>query len=156
QVPQQARVVTPEPLVISELQGGRPVYGWLFTEEVETRRARTGRPYLHLKLRDQRGNEIVARQFDLAEEPPLQKGKVILLEGSVDEYQGKLSIKLKRVEVDETAPAHLFMLGTRRPLEYLEAEFQLLVSQVSLPGLCELLQCCFSPEVMARFRRWPA
>jgi len=155
---QPSKVVIPEPLVISELQVGRTISGWLLAVEVQMRPAKSGKLYLHLKLRDQRGNEIIARQFD----PPSmearspQAGKVVLLEGVAEEFQNKLNIRLSRAELDEAAPADLFILGTRQPIEHLEAEFHLLMSKVAYPGLSELLQCCFTPEVIAHFRKWPA
>ena len=117
-----------------------------------------GKPYLHLRLRDQRGSEIIARYFD----PPRtetrmpQESKVVLLEGSVEDYRGQIQIKLARAILDETLPIDLFILGTRRPIAQLEADFQQLLSRVDHPDLSELLQHCFRPEVMARFRRWPA
>ena len=155
---QPSKVVILEPLVISELQVGRTISGWLLAVEVQMRSAKSGKLYLHLKLRDQRGNEIIARQFD----PPSteargpQAGKVVLLEGVVEEFQNKLNIRLSRAELDEAAPADLFILGTRQPIEHLEAEFHLLMSKVAHPGLSELLQCCFTHEVIAHFCRWPA
>lgn len=155
---QLSKVVTPEPLVISELRVGQTVYGWLLAVEAQMRPAKNGKPYLHLKLRDQRGNEIIARQFN----PPCtetlrpQAGKVGLLEGVVEDYQSKLNIKLSRAELDESAPADLFIVGTRRPLVELKADFERLMNEVNHPDIYELLQRCFTSEIIARFSRWPA
>ncbi len=148
----------PEPLIISELKAGSTVYGWLLVVGWQTRIAINGKPYLYLKLGDPRGNEIVARQFDSPQMEALtpQEGKVVLVEGSVEEYRNQAQIKLVRIKMDESAPIDLFVLGTRRPLAQLETNFQRLRAEVEHPGLRELLDRCFTPELMTRFRRWPA
>lgn len=148
----------PGPLIISELRANSSVCGCLLAIEVQTRTTINGKPYLHLRLRDQRGSEIIARYFD----PPRiethvpQEGKVVLLEGTVEDYRGQIQIKLARATLDESLPVDLFILGTRRPIAQLEADFQQLMGKVDHPVLSELLQACFTPELMARFRRWPA
>ena len=76
----------PEPLIISELRVNARAYGWLFAAEVLTRKTSTGKPYLDLKLRDQRGNEITGRYFDppgIDAYLPLQ-GRVVEVEGLVE------------------------------------------------------------------------
>lgn len=148
----------PEPLIISELRSNSTVYGCLLAIEVQTRTTVKGKPYLHLRLRDQRGTEIIARYFDppRTETPMPQEGKVVLLEGTVEDYRGQIQIKLARAALDESVPIELFIVGTRRPGAQLEADFQQLMSKVDHPGLCELLQHCFTPELITRFRRWPA
>jgi 3'-5' exoribonuclease len=122
------------------------------------RKATTGKMYLELKLRDQRGNEITARHFDpsRSEAQLPQEGKVVLLEGFVETYRNALQMKLSRVETDETVAADLFIVSTRCPIIQLEADFEHLIDKVDHPGLRELLRSCFTPEVMERFRRWPA
>lgn len=86
----------------------------------------------------------------------IQQGKVILVKGSIEKYQNQIQIKLASAETDLSAPIDLFIPGTRRPVEQLEADFEAVINKVDHAGLCELLQRCFEPEVMARFRRWPA
>ena len=79
----------PEPIIISELGVNTEVRGWLLAQEVQNRTAKNGKQYRQLKLRDQKGNEITARQFDLPQrESNLpQAGKVVLIEGLVEEFQ---------------------------------------------------------------------
>ena len=55
------RELTPELIVISELLVNTTIFGWLFTAEVVQRKTNTGKLFLDLKLRDQRGSEIIAR-----------------------------------------------------------------------------------------------
>ena len=155
---QRDQTTAPAPLIISELKIGSSVRGWLLVTGLQTRLAVTGMPYLYLKLRDQRGNEIVARQFDPPRLEALapREGKVLLLEGIVEEYRNQPQIKLTRAEVDESASTVLFEPGTRRPVEELEARLQRFLNEVEDPGLRKLLRSCFTPEVIARFRRWPA
>jgi 3'-5' exoribonuclease len=158
QLIQRSKVANPEPLIISDLKVNSTVCGWLFATEVLTRKASTGKTFIDLKLRDQRGSEIVARYFD----PPsmdklaLQEGKVTLVKGSVEKYQNQIQIKLSFAETDESASADLFLPGSRRPITELEDNFNELMNKVDHLGLWELLDRCFSPEVMSRFRRWPA
>ncbi len=160
QLVQRSTSLKPEPLpiIISELQVNAEVRGWLFAEEVQTRPAKNGRPFRQLRLRDQRGNEIKANQFDLPriETRVPQKGKIVLVEGVLEEYQNKTQMKLTRAELDETAPADLFVVGTRRRIELLEDHFRKLMNKVHHSGLEALLLDCFTIEVTERFRRWPA
>src|SRR5258706_1146250 len=96
-VPKVSRA-RPELLSIHNLEVNTTVFGWLFAAKVQTRTASNRKTYLQLILRDQQGNEITARYF----EPPrldtfiLQEGKAILLEGSVEEYNNQVQIKLMR------------------------------------------------------------
>lgn len=132
--------------------------GWLFAEEVQNRTAKNGKPFRQIKLRDQKGNEIMARQFDLPhrEMRVPQVGKVVLIEGLIEEFQNNTQIKLTRAELDETAPLDLFVLGTRRNIDHLEDQFLKLMKKIQHPGLNALLLDCFTTEVMEQFRRWPA
>ncbi len=89
QLAKRNTLLKPEPIMISELQVHAEIRGWLFAEEVQVRTAKNGRPFRQLRLRDQRGNEIKARQFDLPAVETLapQAGKVVLIEGLIEEYQ---------------------------------------------------------------------
>ncbi len=158
QLAQRGTSLTPEPLLISELQVNADVRGWLFAIEVQTRQAKNGKPFRQLRLRDQRGNEIKAIQFDLPRLETLapQEGKAVLLEGVVEEYHNEIQIKLNNAEADESTSPDLFIVGTRRKIELLENRFQELMSKVNHPGLHRLLLDCFTTEVMERFRHWPA
>jgi 3'-5' exoribonuclease len=150
--------MTPEILIIGQLKVNSTIFGWLFAVEVISRKTNSGKPFLDLRLRDQRGSEIIARYFD----PPLletllpQEGKVVLLEGIVEEYRSLVQIKIMRVQNDETLPSDLFTLGTRCSIAQLEADFQRFIDRIDHPGLSNLLHNCFAGEVMERFRRWPA
>lgn len=134
------------------------VYGWLFAVDVQTRPARNGKPFRQLQLRDQRGNKIKAIQFDLPRAEPLvpKAGKVVLLEGVVEEYNNEIQIKLARAGLDDSVSPDLFVAGTRSNIELLEGHFKDLMSKICHPGLRMLLHDCFTPEVIERFRRWPA
>src|SRR5258708_259696 len=85
----------PEPLIISELRLNTIAYGWLFVAEVLTRKTSSGKPYLDLKLRDPRGNEIIGRYFDPPDvETQLpQEGKVLELEGLVEKFLNQTYIR---------------------------------------------------------------
>jgi hypothetical protein len=87
-----------EPITISDLHVNAEVHGWLFAVDVQNRTAKNGRPFRQLKLRDQKGNVITARQFDLPRIETLmpQKGKVVLVDGLIEEFQHTMQIKLFR------------------------------------------------------------
>ncbi len=155
---QRSTPFKPEPILISELHVNTEVRGWLFAEEVLNRTAKNGRHYRQLKLRDQRGNEITAMQFDLPHRETLepQGGKIILIEGLIEEFQNTMQIKLTHAESDETAPPDLFIIGTRRKREDLEDQFWKLLNKVQHPGLKALLLRCFTTDVLEQFHRWPA
>src|SRR5579872_3560187 len=152
------RELTPELIVISELRVNTTIFGWLFASEVIQRKTNSGKLFLDLKLRDQRGSEIIARYFDPPRQATLfpREGQVILLEGAVEEYRNQIQIKVIQTQPDETIPVDLFTQGTRCAIVQLEADFQHLNDKVDDLALHTLLDCCFSAEVMERFRRWPA
>ena len=155
---QRMRQVKPEVLNISSLQPNSTVCGWLFVVKLQTRTAANRKTYVQLTLRDQQGEEIIARYFDAprADTGTLQEGKVVLLEGVVEEYYSQRHMKLFRVEVDESVPVDIFTIGTRCAIAQLEEDFERLIEKVDHVGLSKLLRRCFAPEVMERFRRWPA
>ena len=148
---------TPALLTISEMNVNSSIFGWLFAAEVTSRKTNSGKLFLDLRLRDQRGSEIIARYFD----PPRleahlpQEGRVVLLEGIVEEYRGQMQIKLIRVQNDDLIPVDRFTLGTRCSIIQLEADFQHLIDKVDDTSACPLAYC-FTPDVMEHFRRWPA
>jgi 3'-5' exoribonuclease len=148
----------PESIIISDLGVNTEVRGWLLAVEVQNRTAKNGKQYRQLKLRDQRGNDITARQFDLPqrESNVPQAGKVVLIEGLIEEYQNTMQIKLTRAELDETAPLELFVVSTRHKIDELEDQFWNLMKKVQHPGLEALLHDCFTNDVIVQFRRWPA
>jgi len=158
QTSQKQQEMAPELLVISELKVHTSIFGWLFAVEVISRKTNTGKLFFDLRLRDQRGSEIIARYFDppRAESQQPQEGKVVLLEGVVEEYRNQVQIKLLRAQADESIPADLFTLGTRCSIVQLEADFQHLIDKVDHAGLSTLLHNCFAPPTMEKFRRWPA
>src|SRR5215471_12388362 len=123
---QGGTALAPELLIISELQLNINIYGWLFAVDVQTRQARNGKPFRQLQLRDQRGNKIKAIQFDLPRTEPHvpEAGKVVLLEGVVEEFNNEMQLKLTRAELDDTVSPDLFVVGTRRSIELLEEHFQ--------------------------------
>ncbi len=148
----------PEPLIISELRVNARASGWLFAAEVLTRKTSMGKPYLDLKLRDQRGNEITGRYFD----PPgteaylSLQGKVVEVEGVVEKFLNQVYIRLFHARIDESVPIELFQVGTRHSLSQLQDIFRQFINKVHDPGLHALLLRCFSSELLARFYRWPA
>ena len=148
----------PEPIIISDLEVNMEVRGWLLAEEVQNRTAKNGKQYRQLKLRDQRGKDITARQFDLPQREinVPQTGKVVLIEGLIEEYQNIMQIKLTHAELDETAPPALFVISTRHNINELEDQFWDLMNKVQHPGLQALLHDCFTNDVIEQFRRWPA
>ena len=148
----------PEPIKICDLVANTEVRGWLLVEEALIRTTKNGKPFRQLKLRDQLGNEITARQFELpsGEINVPQEGKVVLIEGLVEEYQHTTNIKLTKVVLDDSAPQDLFVVGTRHNIDELEKRFWKLVNVVQQPGLQALLRDCFTNEVIEQYRFWPA
>ncbi|GAC1378680.1 MAG: HD domain-containing protein [Ktedonobacteraceae bacterium] len=155
---QRVKQTKPELLNINTLQVNSTVFGWLYAVKVQIRTAANRKTYLQITLRDQLGNEIIARHFDTSRSDTLalQEGKVILLEGAVEEYCNQLQMKLFRAETDESVPLDIFTIGTRCAIAQLETDFEHLIDKVDHRGLNKLLRCCFSSEVMERFRKWPA
>src|SRR5258706_4658909 len=155
---QHGTTPSPEPLIIRELQLKFAVYGWLLATEVQVRKTINGKPFVDLTLRDPYGSEIIGRYFDPPENEALipREGSVVLVEGVVDKFNNRVHIRLTRASTDETVPSHLFLPGTRYPIAQLEQHLQYLLDKVHNPGLHNLLERCFTPEVIARYSRWPA
>ena len=63
-----------------------------------------------------------------------QEGKIVFLEGTVEDFRGQIQIILARAMLDESLPIDFFVLGTRRPTAELEADFQQLIGKVDHPG----------------------
>lgn len=147
-----------EPIIISDLKANTEVRGWLLAGEVQNRTTKTSKQYRQFKLRDQKGNEITARQFDLPlrEINTPQAGKIVLIEGLIEEFRDTMHIKLTRAELDETGPLDAFIVSTRHGIDQLEHQFWDLMNKVQHPGLHALLHTCFTNDVIAQFRRWPA
>ncbi|MGZ6367657.1 MAG: 3'-5' exoribonuclease YhaM family protein [Ktedonobacteraceae bacterium] len=152
------RSSNPEPIIINDLVLNTEVSGWLFAEDVQNRTTKNGKQYRQLKLRDQRGNDITARHFDLPQKEinVPQAGKVVMIKGVIEEYQNNIQLKLTHAELDETAPLDVFVVRTRRNLDELEGQFWVLANTIQHPGLQALLQQCFTNDVIEQFRRWPA
>ena len=148
----------PGPIKICELVVNAEARGWLLVEEALMRTAKNGKQFLQLKLRDQLGNKITARQFELVSGeinvPP--EGKVVLIEGLVEVFQNTTNIKLTKAVLDESAPQDIFVMGTRQNIDELEEQFWKLVDKVQQPALQALLRNCFTQDVVRQFRRWPA
>ncbi|HLH63006.1 MAG TPA: HD domain-containing protein [Ktedonobacteraceae bacterium] len=148
----------PEPLRIRDFLVKSAIFGWLFATEVQMRKANNGKLFLDLTLRDQLGHEITGRYFDPPGNEALlpRESTVVLLEGIVEKFNNQVYIRLSQAMTDETAPSELFLPATRHPLAQLERNLQQLIDKVYHPDLHDLLESCFTPEVVARFRRWPA
>src|SRR5258708_5658622 len=122
------------------------------------RKTNSGKPYVDLKLRDPRGNEIIGRYFD----PPgieaqmQQEGKVVELEGMVEKYLNQTYIRVLHARVDEAVPLDFFQVGTRHSISQLQETLRQFMNKVYHPGLHTLLLRCFSTDELARFYRWPA
>lgn len=155
---QHGTTPSPEPLTIRDLQLKSAVYGWLLATEVQVRKTINGKPFVDLTLRDPHGSEIIGRYFDPPDNEAFipREGSVVLVEGVVDKFNNRAHIRLTRASTDETVPSHLFLPGTRHPIAQLEQHLQHLLDKVSHTGLHDLLDRCFTPEVIARYSRWPA
>jgi 23S rRNA maturation-related 3'-5' exoribonuclease YhaM len=147
----------PGPIKICELVVNTQVRGWLLVEEALTRTAKNGKQFLQLKLRDQLGNKITARQFELVSgeiNVPVE-GKIVLIEGLVEEFQNTTNIKLTKAVLDDIAPQDIFVVGTRQNIDELEKQFWKLVDKVQQPALQALLRNCFTKDIVEQFRHWP-
>src|SRR5205823_12769509 len=82
--------------------------------------------------------------------------RVVEVEGLVEKYQNQVYLKLIYASIDESVPIDLFQVGTRHSIPQLQETFRQFTGKVSHGGVHELLDRCFSPEILARFSRWPA
>ena len=85
-------------LFIDQISTGQKIQDFFLIQKKESSRARNGRPYLALTVLDRTGY-MEARVWDNAEKwsKNFNKGEVVHLEGYSTEYNGKVQLKVDKI-----------------------------------------------------------
>ncbi len=143
-----------------KLPVGSQFSGYYVIEYVEIKKHRTGEPFLRLVLSDKTGtfNALWWKPPKDADLTQFQKGDVVFVSGTVEEFQGNFQPKLKEVrkaQEGEYDPSK-FICESRYPLQEQFEELLLKVDSIGNPYLRELLEKFFyDDEFVELFLRAP-
>ncbi|MFN8222682.1 MAG: HD domain-containing protein [Gaiellales bacterium] len=123
---------------ISELAADRTVEGVYAVARKQRRTTRGGKPYLVLELVDPSGR-IEARIWDDVEllDRRFAEGDAVHVLGNVEQFEGRLQVRVRTLETTETDPTTLAPAMRRDPEELL-GFLEFLVAEINHPGLAEL------------------
>lgn len=142
---------------IRELQAERTVEGVYAVARKQRRNTRGGKPYLILELVDPSGR-VEARIWDDVEllDKRFDEGAAVRVLGQVEQFEGRLQIRVRTLEAADTDPATLAP-ALRRDADELEGFLEFLASEISHGGLATLTQGLLTDAaVLAGFRSLPA
>jgi 3'-5' exoribonuclease len=144
-------------VTIAELAEDRVVEGTFAVARKQRLRTRGGSPYLALELVDPSGR-IDARVWSDVDplDKRFSKGDAVRVLGRVERFRDRLQLEVRSLEPAEADPATL-VPESRRDLEELDGFFEFLASEISHPGLRELLgRFVGDADFRARLRTLPA
>jgi len=144
--------------LIADMRTGMTVEGLFAVMQAATRPTKSGQPFLTLELRDHTGH-IRAVGWEHAHLiDQLGTGKVIWLEGTVDEYQGDPQIRLTDLRVTTgDSPPEFFVPAGPQDREMLKARLDRVLGEVKTPCLSELLDRIFGDaDLLGAYLRAPA
>ncbi len=145
---------------VKDILDGDPVTGVFLCSESSLAQARTGKPYLRLKLQDRTGN-LECRVWNDADRiaARFKTGDYVRVEGLAEEYRGDLQVKLNavdRVDENDVNPSD-FLPSTRCDVDWMWNRLRELVGGMKDPYLRELLNRLLDdPDFAGKFREAPA
>lgn len=145
---------------LSELITGESVNHYLLVNKIEIRTTKTKKEYLSFEFSDSSRSvnanmwDNIGNLIDL-----IQQGKVVLVIGTMSEYQGTPQIKLSNVrpvnENDNVTPRD-FLPKSKRDLSLMQKEFKDRINKITNPFLKELTTSIFNKENFDQFSIAPA
>ncbi|MBM4438081.1 MAG: HD domain-containing protein, partial [Actinobacteria bacterium] len=145
---------------VADVRPREPVASPFLVGAVDRRASRTGEPFLHLSLRDSRGDAIPARFFRVpaAVAEAIRAGETYDVEGDGDDWGGTLQIKvrtMRRSEVQWDATAML-PRASKDPADLL-AIIQQAAAALGSPAIRRVVEHVLASEpVASRLATWPA
>jgi 3'-5' exoribonuclease len=137
-------------LFISDLKAGSAVSGQFFLRAVSKRRTKAGQPYLTLELSDKSGI-IDARCWDAETEAArtLREGVFVQVEGSVENYRGRLQIRLAGISLVDAEEIDMqdYLPASYRDRDEMAGYLQYFLSEIYDPDLLQLLESFFGDAV---------
>jgi 3'-5' exoribonuclease len=117
--------------------------------------ARTGEPYMRLRLADPAGRVLPARRFACPDPPP-PSGAVVRVAGVADAFNGVLSLRLTACAPDADATPAAFWPRVPPSRAVGESDLAALMARHLDPPLRALADACLPPAERARFLAAPA
>lgn len=141
---------------ISEMKRGQNIQGCYLIKDVLVRNDRNGRDYLHLTLSDRTG-EIDAMLWGSTPEQHEQftKGTIVGVKGGVQEWQGKLQVRIEEIWKDSNLSLEEFLQGPPKEVEMLWMEVMAHVDEVEDNQLRNVLTAILE-DYKKEFMMWPA
>lgn len=143
------------PLRCCEWNVHAEVQGHAWVSSAKAAIAKNGNPYLVFTLHDGDGVPFDAKQFSSVEEPP-EAGTVLLIQATVDDYDGPLSLKIATWQIAPSIPAHHFLPWMPAERRASMADLDALITGISDEPLRSLVEAVFDDDARARFAVHPA
>ncbi len=143
---------------IRELEAGRTVEATFAVARKDRRTARNGRPWLSLELVDPTGR-IHASVFQDVEllDRRFAEGDAIRVLGQVERFDGRLTIRVRTLELAEDADPASFSPTLRRDADELDGFLDFLAAEIAHPGLAATVAALLEDnEIREALRRLPA
>ncbi len=143
-----------------EIKAGEDILHFLVADKVELKKAKSGKPYLNLELRD-RSSTIPAKMWDNAEEifSKINQGTIVKTAGKMEEFNGAPQIiieKIRPVEAADNVSFEDFLAKSSRDLTEMTDELNGFISSIKNLYLKKLLKSIFTGDNLKKFQRAPA
>ncbi|MDP4115691.1 MAG: HD domain-containing protein [Bacteroidota bacterium] len=142
-----------KPLI--ETPKGNSFTQFLLVKKAEIKEAKTGKEYLQLELFDSY-TSLTAFMWDNFDDikNSIQAGKVVKVEGMMDEYNGNTNIKIKRLRIatepDGVDPAD-FLPKSKKDISFMQKQFTDRIDALKNTYLKTLMQNIFTEDILDKF-----
>ncbi len=145
---------------LSKLKAGEKLNHFLIVTKVEERITRTNKPYLNLELRD-KSMQFPAKLWDDIEskKPFLQEGKIVKLNGLLEDYQGSLQIKINSfspAKESDNVNSSDFLPKSDRDFQTMERELTNRLNNIDNEYFKKLIKNILSDETYKSYVHVPA
>jgi 3'-5' exoribonuclease len=145
---------------LNEFSIGDELVIFLIVSKCEVKTSKTGKLFLNLELRD-KSSALPSKIWDNAEEysKKLKEGTVVKVAGLIEDFNGAPQIKIDKIrpakESDNVIPED-FLPRSRRSLNEMIDELNLVIASVENKYLNELLKLILSGDNLDKYSRTPA
>ena len=145
---------------IIELKSGEQVDHFFILAKIEERTTKNNKPFLNLELRD-KSSSINAKVWDNFQQfkSEAAAGKVIKVNGQVEDYMGNLQIKVNLIRVakaNDKVSIQNFLPKSSRDLQTMLREFDNRINRIGNSYLKELLNKILNGDKFEEYKQVPA
>ncbi len=145
---------------LADIRPGHSVTGTFVIAAPEVRTSRSGEPYLRLTLRDEDRDSIDALYFAVPEDvaSDVESGQTYTVEGRVEEFRGRVNVKLSAMERAETQwDATALLPHSEQDVSALRATIGAAAESLASNEIRAAVQAVLAQPVVAeRLSTWPA